>query len=208
MDILQKINREEDEAEIASAVDRLAVLASPALRSDDLRQLQSTITQIGQSRRESILSENGLNLLIETTHDLSRTLELPSLFRTIVSRARSLVGANLAWVTILDEDSGLFRSVASEGYLSPSAAVMTSNFEYGAVSLIMQSKSFFDTQDYLNDTRFKHLPELEAIAAEGARAALRDAHQKAWNEANREAVDAHTKWIEERGTFHDQCGER
>tara|TARA_R110002020_G_scaffold6352_6_gene26779 strand:- start:11108 stop:13069 length:1962 start_codon:yes stop_codon:yes gene_type:complete len=161
MDILQKINREEDEAEIASAVDRLAVLASPALRSDDLRQLQSTITQISQSRRESILSENGLNLLIETTHDLSRTLELPSLFRTIVSRARSLVGANLAWVTILDEDSGLFRSVASEGYLSPSAAVMTSNFEYGAVSLIMQSKSFFDTQDYLNDTRFKHLPELD-----------------------------------------------
>ena len=38
---------------------------------------------------------------------------------------------------------------------------MTSSFEYGAVSLIMQSKSFFDTQDYLNDTRFRHLPELD-----------------------------------------------
>ena len=63
------------------------------------------------------------------------------------------------------------------------------------------------TAGQLEDYR-KHLPELEAIAAEGARAALRDAHQKAWNEANREAVDAHTKWIEERGTFHDQCGER
>ncbi|MDP2119036.1 MAG: GAF domain-containing protein [Hoeflea sp.] len=161
LDILQKINRDADEMEIASAVDRLAALAPPAMPSDEVSLLQSTIKQISQSRRETALSENGLSLLIETTHDLSKTLELPSLFRTIVSRARSLVGANLAWVTILDEDSGLFRSVASEGYLSPSAAVMTSNFEYGAVSLIMQTKSFFDTQDYLNDTRFKHLPELD-----------------------------------------------
>lgn len=62
------------------------------------------------------------------------------------------------------------------------------------------------TADQLEDYR-KLLADLEAIAAEGARAALRAAHQEAWNEVNREAVDAHTKWIEERGTFHDQFGE-
>jgi len=161
LDILRKINRDADEAEIETAVDSLATVASASTGADDLKHLQSSIKQISQSLRDSTLSEKGLNLLIETAHDLSKTLELQSLFRTIVSRARSLVGANLAWVTILDEESGLFRSVASEGYLSPSTAVMTSNFEYGAVSLIMQSKSFFDTQDYLNDTRFRHLPELD-----------------------------------------------
>ena len=161
LDVLQKINHDADAADITTAVDSLAELAPTSTNPDDLRQLQSTIKQIGQSLRDTALSEKGLNLLIETTHDLSKTLDLPSLFRTIVSRARSLVGANLAWVTTLDEESGLFRSVASEGNLSPSTAVMTSNLEYGAVSLIMQSKSFFDTQDYLNDTRFKHLPELD-----------------------------------------------
>ena len=161
LDVLQKINHDADAADITTAVDSLAELAPSTTNPDDFRQLQSTIKQIGQSLRDTALSEKGLNLLIETTHDLSKTLDLPSLFRTIVSRARSLVGANLAWVTTLDEESGLFRSVASEGNLSPSTAVMTSNLEYGAVSLIMQSKSFFDTQDYLNDTRFKHLPELD-----------------------------------------------
>ena len=105
----------------------------------------------------------GLNLLIETTHDLSKTLELEHLLRTIVSRARSLVGANLAWVTILDDESGVFRTVAAEGYLSPTTAKMTSRADYGAVSLIMRTKGFFDTQDYLNDTRFRHLPELDRV---------------------------------------------
>lgn len=62
------------------------------------------------------------------------------------------------------------------------------------------------TAGQLEDYR-KLLPDLKAIAAEGARAALRDAHQEAWNEANREAIKTHSKWIEERGTFHDQFGE-
>lgn len=161
LDVLKKINHDADETEIKSAVDSLALVRPATGNLDDFKQLETEIKLISQSLRDTALSEKGLNLLIETTHDLSKTLELPSLFRTIVSRARSLVGANLAWVTTLDEDSGLFHSVASEGYLSPSTAVMTSNLEYGAVSLIMQSKSFFDTQDYLNDTRFKHLPELD-----------------------------------------------
>ena len=161
MNVLSKIANDGDEAEVAAEVEALANQAPSSMSGADLKQLQAAITQVGQSMRDTALSEKGLNLLIETAHDLSRTLEPHTLFQTIVSRARSLVGANLAWVTTLDEESGLFRSVASEGYLSPSTAVMTSNFEYGAVSLIMQSKSFFDTQDYLNDTRFNHLPELD-----------------------------------------------
>ncbi|PWV97784.1 GAF domain-containing protein [Hoeflea marina] len=159
--ILDRIRRDASEAEIEAVLAEMAGAALAEGKTDRFRELQASVKQISQSLRDSALAERSLNLLIETTHDLSKTLELQSLFRTIVSRARSLVGANLAWVTILDEDSGLFRSVASEGYVSPSTAVMTSSFEYGAVSLIMQSKSFFDTQDYLNDTRFRHLPELD-----------------------------------------------
>jgi len=33
----------------------------------------------------------------------------------------------------------------------------------GAVSVIMKSKSFFDTLDYLSDTRFSHSVELDRI---------------------------------------------
>jgi hypothetical protein len=131
--------------------------------SEDFDRLRSSLTLIRRSLRDSSVSERGLNLLIETTHDLSKTLDLEHLLRTIVARARNLVGAHLAWVTILDDESGLFRTVAAEGYLSPATAKMTARAEYGAVSLIMETKSFFDTQDYLNDKRFRHLPELDRI---------------------------------------------
>lgn len=78
-------------------------------------------------------------------------------------RARNLVAADIAWVTILNEDSGLFRTICAEGNLTPSTAEMTSHVDMGAVSVIMKSKSFFDTLDYLGDTRFSHSVELDRI---------------------------------------------
>jgi hypothetical protein len=79
----------------------------------------------------------------------------------IVSRA--LVGANVAWLTILDETSKRFRTIIAEGHLSPDIAEMTSHLDGGAVSLVMRSKSVFDTQDYLNDSRFEHISDLDQV---------------------------------------------
>jgi len=100
------------------------------------------------------LNERGLTLLIDTIHDLSSTLSLQDLLRTIVTRVRNLVGAAVAWVTILDNEKEIFRTVTAEGNLSPATAKLTSRIDHGAVSLIMNSKSYFETQDYLNDRSF------------------------------------------------------
>lgn len=105
--------------------------------------------------------ERALNLLIETTHDLSRTLALEDLMKKIVSRARDLVGSHLAWVTTLDEEAQLFHNLATEGHLSPGTARMTASIDRGAVSVVMATKSFFATQDYLADPRFSHSESLD-----------------------------------------------
>lgn len=105
--------------------------------------------------------ERALNLLIETTHDLSRTLSLHQLMNKIVSRARDLVGSHLAWVTTLDEDAQVFRNLATEGNLSPGTEQMTATINSGAVSAVMATKSFFVTQDYLADDRFSHSETLD-----------------------------------------------
>jgi hypothetical protein len=161
IDLLEKVGLSANDSEIDGLLRELDTGSRSERGPEELTRLKSSLTLIRQSLRDSSVSERGLNLLIETTHDLSKTLELEHLLRTIVARARNLVGAHLAWVTILDDESGLFRTVAAEGYLSPSTAKMTARSEYGAVSLIMKTKSFFDTQDYLNDKRFRHLPELD-----------------------------------------------
>lgn len=105
--------------------------------------------------------ERALNMLIETTHDLSRTLSLQDLMRKIVSRARDLVGSHLAWVTTRDDGSQVFRNLATEGHLSPGTERMTATIDRGAVSVVMATKSFFATQDYLSDPRFTHSDELD-----------------------------------------------
>lgn len=105
--------------------------------------------------------ERALNMLIETTHDLSRTLSLQELMKKIVSRARDLVGSHLAWVTTRDDGSQVFRNLATEGHLSPGTERMTATIDRGAVGVVMATKSFFATQDYLSDPRFTHSDELD-----------------------------------------------
>lgn len=159
---LEDLERGMSGSELGAALDRHeALFRTAGGRSEDFGRFRRLVNGLQDKLRDSSLSEMGLNMLIETTHDLSNTLALGDLLRTIVTRARSLAGANIAWVTFLDEEESIFRLVTSEGFLSPGTTQMTSHVEYGAVSLIMKSKSFFETQDYLNDRRFRHLRELD-----------------------------------------------
>ena len=163
MSALEKVALGASDAEIDAALEKMKELSARHGEIEQFESLQSHVNAIRRVISGHALAERGLNLLIETTHDLSSTLAVQDLLRTVVTRARSLAGANVAWVTILDEESGLFRTVTAEGNLSPATAGMTSRVEYGAVSLILNSKSFFETQDYLNDRRFRHLPELDRV---------------------------------------------
>lgn len=163
IEVIAKISQGSTDADMRQDLESIERAAVAADRDEDFAAFRSAVEALSQTMRNTAIAETGLNLLIETTHDLSRTLDPRDLLRTIVTRARSLVAANVAWVTVLDDESGLFRTVTAEGYLSPATAGMKSYIDYGAVSLIMKTKSFFETQDYLNDRRFQHLPELDRI---------------------------------------------
>ena len=148
-------------------VDRLVETLREASKSGDdaagFEKFHLQVSGIRQAMQDNALSERGLNVLIDTTHDLSSTLSLQDLLRTIVVRARNLVGADVAWVTVLDAEREIFRVVTADGHLSPETGLMTSRIDRGAVSLVMNSKSFFETPDYLGDHRFPHAPHLDRI---------------------------------------------
>ncbi len=123
--------------------------------------LAEDLGRLMRAPEETALAERGLTLLIETAHDLSSTLSLKELLGKIVSRARNLAGAHVAWLTMLDEDEGLFRNYATEGNLSPGTAEMKAGILDGVVGRIMETKSFFTTTDYLNDPGFRHSAALD-----------------------------------------------
>ena len=154
--ILEKTALGAHDSEIAELIEMVRDASPSASIGHDIERLHLHLNAVAQVIRESRVTERGLNLLNETTHDLASTLALQDLLRTIVSRARSLVGANVAYLTRLNEDQTVMRTVAAEGLISPATWELSANIGVGAVSLIVSSKSFFDTQDYLGDQRFRH----------------------------------------------------
>lgn len=167
-DILEKALLGASDSEIAKMIE----MARPALPSSyiaqDVERLHLHLKTVNQAIRDRGVSERGLGLLIDTTHDLSGTLALQDLLQTIVSRARSLVGANVAYLTMLDDDHRILRTVTADGHIHPATSEMKTRVGYGAVSLAINSKTFFDTQDYLHDRRFRHSEALDRVfKAEG-----------------------------------------
>jgi PucR C-terminal helix-turn-helix domain/GAF domain len=156
------------DAEIAEMIETVRNLSPSSSIAQDVERLHLHLNTVAQVIRDRGVSERGLSLLIDTTHDLSSTLALQDLLRTIVSRARSLVGANVAYLTMLDEDHRILRTVTAEGHIKPATSEMKTRVGYGAVSLAINSKTFFDTQDYLHDQRFRHSEALDRVfKAEG-----------------------------------------
>ncbi|MGR3455122.1 helix-turn-helix domain-containing protein [Pseudooceanicola sp.] len=165
-DLLDRIAGGADSAELDRSLAALRASAGTDAHPSAVERLHAQLSALVHTPLESGLTERSLNLLIETTHDLSRTLSLQDLLRKIVSRARGLVGAHVAWLSMLDEEAGLFRTLTTEGNLLARTAGMTSEKDRGAVSLVMATKSYFATQDYLNDTRFTHSPDLDRSFAD------------------------------------------
>jgi GAF domain-containing protein len=151
------------DAEITAMVEASREGTAALGSAQDFERLHLHLNAVAQGIRDREVTERALNLLIDTTHDLSSTLSLQDLLGTIVTRARNLVGANIAWLTLLDEESNILHTVNAEGHLSPATAEMSARVGYGAVSLIVNTKSFFDTQDYLGDQRFRHSAALDRV---------------------------------------------
>ena len=161
--ILEKTALGASESEIAGLVEAVRDASPSPSVGPEIERLRLQLNDVAQVIRESRVNERALNLLSETTHDLSSTLASPDLLRTIVKRARNLVGADLAWLSQLDEEQSVLQTVECEGNIAPATWEMKANVGYGAVSLIASSKSFFDTQDYLGDQRFQHLDKLDRV---------------------------------------------
>ena len=101
---------------------RLAeVEAWPDDTPDKAALLDSARMAIGVHERLEQLQqrERGLLAIVETAQDLSSRLELTSLLRAIVSRARNLLGSDLAWLSVDDAAHGEYRVLVADGATTP-----------------------------------------------------------------------------------------
>jgi len=116
--------------------------------------------------------ERGLLAVIESAQDLSSRLDLEGLLSAIVSRARNLLGSDLAWLSTYDADPDEFHVLVVDGALAQGTSAMAARRDRGVAGVVMSTRLPFTTPDYLHDNRFVHDARLDDTFRDEGIAAL------------------------------------
>lgn len=165
LDLLHRGAAAEDFAQQLAAVEAL-----PSNRPDKAGLVETVRQAMAVRNRLEMLQqrEQGMVAVMESAQDLSERLELSDLLTTLVQRTRHLLGADMAWISELDEARGVFQALAADGGLTRSSTAMRIRSDRGTASIVMATRMPFTTPDYLHDTRFPHDPKFDDIfRAEG-----------------------------------------
>src|SRR4051794_4323442 len=114
---------------------RLAELDSLPQTHPDKSTLVETVRMAMAVRNRLELQqerERGLLAVIESAQNLSSRLDLQGLLSAIVSRARNLLGSDLAWLSSYDADPDEFHVLVVDGALAQSTAAMVARRGRGA----------------------------------------------------------------------------
>jgi GAF domain-containing protein/sugar diacid utilization regulator len=105
----------------------------------------------GRRRREAELSA-----LFETAHDLAGLRDLDAVLRAIVQRARSLLGTDVAYLSLNDPVRGDTYMRVTEGSVAARFQQLRLGMGEGLGGLVAQTARPYVTEDYFEDGRFQH----------------------------------------------------
>lgn len=144
----------------AEAYEQPALLARadglPAGRVAALEQAKLLALRVrseieGRRRREAELSA-----LFETAHDLAGLRDLDAVLRAIVQRARSLLGTDIAYLSLNDPARGDTYMRVTEGSVAARFQQLRLGMGEGLGGLVAQTARPYVTDDYFRDERFQH----------------------------------------------------
>lgn len=111
----------------------------------------------GRRRREAELSA-----LFETAHDLAGLRDLDSVLQAIVQRARSLLGTDVAYLSLNDPARGDTYMRVTEGSVAARFQQLRLGMGEGLGGLVAQTARPYVTDDYFKDDRFQHTLTIDA----------------------------------------------
>lgn len=110
----------------------------------------------GRRRREAELSA-----LFETAHDLAGLRDLDAVLRAIVQRARSLLGTDVAYLSLNDPARGDTYMRVTEGSVAARFQQLRLGMGEGLGGLVAQTARPYVTDDYFKDDRFQHTRSID-----------------------------------------------
>lgn len=129
--------------------------------------------QIRQHLDDLAERERNLVQLADSVRELAGLDAVDSVLRSIVSRSRRLLMADVAYFLAFDQDTSVARMMVSEGILSDAFARLQVPRNEGISGLIAASRKPSWTSDYMADARYQHNEAIDsATREEGLRAIL------------------------------------
>lgn len=132
-----------------------------ALEEGKVQALRIRAELEGRRRREAELTA-----LIETVHDLAGLRDLDDVLRAIVQRARSLLGTEVAYMTLTDHERGDTYMRVTEGSVSARFQQVRLGMGEGLGGLVAQTARPYVTDNYPADERFRHTGPIDAAVGE------------------------------------------
>ncbi|MFD4872807.1 helix-turn-helix domain-containing protein [Streptomyces sp. NPDC058420] len=111
----------------------------------------------GRRRREAELSA-----LFETAHDLAGLRDLDAVLQAIVQRARSLLGTDVAYLSLNDPARGDTYMRVTEGSVAARFQQLRLGMGEGLGGLVAQTARPYVTDDYFKDERFQHTVTIDS----------------------------------------------
>jgi GAF domain-containing protein len=145
----------------------------PAAELAELDQLKGLALQVRALLERRRRREAELSALVDTVGDLATLREIDAVLEAIVRRARELLDADVAYMTLNDEERGDTYMRVTYGSVSARFQQLRLPLGAGLGGLVAQTAAPYVTADYSADARFQHLDEIDGgVTEEGLVAIL------------------------------------
>ncbi|WP_344669785.1 helix-turn-helix domain-containing protein [Catenulispora yoronensis] len=144
--------------------------------ADELAELESAkrvALEVRATLARSRRREAELVALFETAGDLAALRDLDAVLKAIVSRAHTLIGADVTYLTLEDPDQADTYMRVTHGSVSAHFQSLRLPMGAGLGGLVAQTAKPYVTSNYPQDARFHHTTEIDdAVGEEGLIAIL------------------------------------
>jgi len=138
-----------------------------------LRDRRTTALGLLEQRQRQRQREAELSALYETAQDLTAIRDVDAILAAIVRRARQLLGADMTYLSLNDEEEGASYMKVTDGALTQEFRTLRLPLGTGLLGLVAQTGAPYFTEDYQSDARFLHREYIDdAVGGEQIRAIL------------------------------------
>ncbi|WP_328535409.1 helix-turn-helix domain-containing protein [Streptomyces sp. NBC_00344] len=134
----------------------------PPQELSEVEQATATALRIRRTLRQHRRREMELSALFDTASDLAGLRDLDAVLKSIVRRARQLLGTDTAYLTLPDEEAGDTYMRVTDGSVSPLFQNLRLELGDGLGGLVAQTARPYATPDYRTDQRFHHTGNIDA----------------------------------------------